>query len=170
MKKFLFLMSAVALSGLFFTSCDKGDDEVNSKLVGVWKNTHYADWYEGMPNAGKLEDFDWEANKFSVGDDEDFTEFKSDGTVWNYRGYTSSNGEEVWYKYQATYSFKGSTLTLREEEEDGDIDVETYTIVNLTDNILMVEQGSEDEGEVYREWFTKVSSLPDAAKNAELDN
>jgi hypothetical protein len=160
-------MSTVVLSGLLFTSCDKGDDEVNSKIVGIWKATHTAHWYNNG-YYGKLEDFDWEANKYPEGDSE-FMEFKSDGTAWEYyEGY-----RDQWYKWSlGSYTLKGSTLTLR-GEGDGGIYEETSTVVSLTNNTLVLEDRYDEEDgtpyEAYRYWYTK-SPLPDAAKNAVIED
>ncbi|MDR3137911.1 MAG: lipocalin family protein [Tannerellaceae bacterium] len=172
MKNLLSLMSTVVLSGLLFTSCDKGDDEVNSKIVGIWKVTHAAGWYGayGYEGDGKLEDFDWEANKEPEGEYSGFMEFKSDGTAWSYEG----DSIEGWHKKSVTYTLKGSTLTLREEEDDEiyeihEIYVHTRTVVSLTDNTLVLERRYDEEDgtpyEAYRDWYMKVSSLPDAVED-----
>jgi hypothetical protein len=175
MKNILFLMSVVALNGLFFTSCDKGDDEVNSKIVGIWRETHYADWYGGDAQYGKLEDFDWEAEKHEYAvDDAWFVKFKSDGIAWFYNGdgWDAHAQAWEWYINPYTYSLKGSTFILRGEGDEID-DEEGGTVVSLTDNTLVIEwcaiDGDGSVMEVFRDWYTKVSSLPDAAQKAELD-
>lgn len=121
MKKFLALMMALVL-GFAFTSCEKADDDIASKMVGKWL------MYKAVDDDG------------TDVSDEEILEGVNQYLIFN----TGGKGEMLIERQQAMsmmlpfdWTIEGTTVTLHSELMEND---NVFDVVSVTSDELVIEQ------------------------------
>lgn len=131
MKKYYLIATCLfaVLTGVYFTSCDKDDDD-NNALVGTW--------LEG-----------------SSGNDMYYVSFFSDGTGYAYEVYTGSGQSYLDDVDSFTYNYDEKNNILNAYYNDGSgSSVRLFEIVSITNDVLIFKR----QGYSYTYTYTKVKA------------